>query len=117
MAETTIGHRMYERTAHVNYFASDPLPPNSFEWVYPPQFRRFSTALSQLDREDLYNIIEALESGHLRVIRKETAPLDGRALANLERVSKIAKKGVSALIEEAEKSMLKLIGKRINSLF
>jgi hypothetical protein len=117
MTETTIGHKMYERTAHVNYFASDPLPPNSFEWVLSPQYRRFPTALSQFDRDDLYNCIEALENGHLRVRRKETAPLDERAWANLERVSTIAKKGVPALIEEAEKSMLKLIGKRVNSLF
>jgi hypothetical protein len=110
IAETTIGHEIYQRTVQINYCASDPQPPNSFEWVFSPEYPEFPSALSLLDRDDLYKCINALENGKLRVVRKEAAPLDEKALANLERVGRIAKNGVPALIEEAEKSMLNLIG-------
>jgi hypothetical protein len=116
MAETTIGHGMYERTAQVNYCASDPEPPNSFQWVFSSEYPSFPSALSHFDSDELYKCIEALENGHLRVARVESAPLDEAALVNLERVGKIAKKGVPALIEEAEKGMLKLVGKLAASL-
>src|SRR5882724_6955094 len=106
--ETTIDRDIYERALQVNYCASDPEPPNSFKWVFSPQYPRFPPAFSQLDCDDLYKCIEALENGHLRVTQVETAPLEVTALANLERVGKIAKKGVPALVEEAEKGMLKI---------
>jgi hypothetical protein len=89
---------------------SDPKPPNGFEWVFSDEYPEFPSSLSNFDRNDLFNCIEALQQGHLRVIRVASTPLDDEALIDLKIIENIAKKGVKALVSEAQSSMLELIG-------
>jgi len=108
--ESTIGHQMHQRTAQINYCVSDPKPPNGFEWVFSDEYPEFPSSLSNFDRNGLFNCIEALQQGHLRVIRVASTPLDDEALIDLKIIENIAKKGVKALVSEAQSSMLELIG-------
>ena len=116
LAEETIDGPIYARTTPVNYCLSDPENPNYFEWEFSPEYPNFPPSLSppsssRADRDDLYKCIEALQEGHLRVVRLETAPLDEKVRVSLEQIEAIVKKGREFLWQEAERNLLKLIGK------
>jgi hypothetical protein len=65
-----------------------------------------------MTRGHLFDCIEALEAGQLRMARVSASPPDDRALLDLKRIDNIAKEGVNALITAAQDTLLRLLGEQ-----
>lgn len=109
--ETTIGKEFYARSSSKpNYCAPDPDPPNSFRWVFSRRYPGFPKTTSNMDKDGLYDCIEALESGDLRVERiPNHKAIDPEHQRIMEKVDRIAKKNKYHLRDETMNRLLQYI--------
>ncbi|CZR57739.1 uncharacterized protein PAC_07628 [Phialocephala subalpina] len=109
--ETTIGKEFYaSSSSKPNYCAPDPDPPNSFRWVFSRRYPGFPKTTSNMDKDGLYDCIEALESGDLRVERiPNHKAIDPEHQRIMEKVNRIAKKNKYYLRDEIMNRFLQYI--------
>ena len=95
-----------------HYCVSDPKHPNCYEWIFCEEYPSFPCSLSNMTRDHMFDCIEALEAGQLRVARVNASPPDDRALLDLKRIDNIASLGINALIAVVQNRLLRLLGEQ-----